>query len=746
MLIFFEVSAYGQIPFIMDYQSVKDRNIFHRRTKTEKILCALLVLVFLLSVLLGVLLAVFLLNDKKNDDLCLTSDCLTSTAQIASFMNNEVDPCEDFYEFSCGKYMKYVVIPPSKTLIDQFEVVSNKIDSQLLSILEEPIKPDELKPFKLVKKMFQACMNSTNAEITAIPTIKKILKDLGGWPVLEGNNWDSSQFDWITATLKMKDMGLSFKQIIAFEVDTDNKNSSRKILAVDQPFIPFEEKKRTGDKNNPVLRATHRFMVDLAVALGADAGTAYEEMDKVLNFIIQLVKVTVPQEDRRDLSEEYHPITIRELERNYPVLPWYQFVNKITEPVKMDYNDTLIVYLPGYLKKVEDLLHSTSKRTLANFLMYHTAGSLIDYGNKELRNIKFEFTKATVGVDTENPRNEECTVMASNMELAIGALYVRKYFNKETKDITTELVDDIGEEFLEILKNLDWMGESTKNEAIEKLNSMKKLIGYPDELLDDAKLEEYYKDVEITSNNYIDIILNVSKFQLEVEMEQLDKPLIKGDWKRQAGVATANAYYELNENSIQIPAGILQGLFFDAKRPQYLNFGGLGYIIGHEFTHGFDDEGSQMDRDGNLREWWDPDTKKAFDNKAECIINQYSDIMIKSLNKSINGITTQGENIADNGGIKIAYQAYKKWVSMHSPEEKLPSLDYTPEQLFWIGSAQTWCAKIRTEAMLRELESAVHSPNKYRVNIPFANSGFFAKDFNCPVGSPMNPKHTCSIW
>ncbi|GAB6031348.1 NEDD8 protease Nep2 [Chamberlinius hualienensis] len=229
-------------------------------------------------------------------------------------------------------------------------------------------------------------------------------------------------------------------------------------------------------------------------------------------------------------------------------------------------------------------------------------------------------------------------------------------------------------------------------------------------------------------------------------MENYENRVSIQKWQDIGAVAIVNAYYSPSQNLIMFPAGILQGVFFGSDRPKYINYGAIGFVIGHEITHGFDDQGRQFDEIGNLKGWWESETDMKFQNKTKCIIDQYSQYNMPEVNMTINGINTQGENIADNGGVKEAYQAYQKWVLNNGEEDLLPGLNITQLQAFWMSFANVWCSKTRPEAMILRILTGVHSPQKFRVNGVVSNSPQFANDFNCPVGSPMNPEHKCVVW
>ncbi|KAG0419148.1 hypothetical protein HPB47_004337 [Ixodes persulcatus] len=290
-----------------------------------------------------------------------------------------------------------------------------------------------------------------------------------------------------------------------------------------------------------------------------------------------------------------------------------------------------------------------------------------------------------------------------------------RYFNsllvdKESKGAAAGHGQLHPEEFMAILDDIDWMDEQTRQRARAKAQAIQPYIGYPEELLKDVLVEEHYSKVTLKPDAYFENVMRLRKWSTDYALGQLRKPHIKGDWKRFAQVAVVDAYYSDVENCIRIPAGILQGVFFSKDRPSYLNYGAIGSIIGHEITHGFDDEGRQFDKDGSIINWWEPETDLKFRQRAQCIVEQYGNYTVAEGTMNVNGINTQGENIADNGGIKEAFNAYKKWVKENGPEAGLPGLKYTPQQLFWISAANIWCSKYRPEALKLSILAGAHSP------------------------------------
>jgi len=286
----------------------------------------------------------------------------------------------------------------------------------------------------------------------------------------------------------------------------------------------------------------------------------------------------------------------------------------------------------------------------------------------------------------------------------------------------------------------------TRFKAAAKLTAITNYVGYPKELLDDEKLSELYADLEMDDGHFFKNSARIAVWKVNKEWKKLREKVDKTDWKRHAYPTIVNAFYSPVENSIQFPAGILQGIFYDKRRPHYLNFGSIGIIIGHELTHGFDDRGRQFNDEGNLVDWWEPETKRSYLEKTACIVDQYSNYTAKSVGMNLNGVNTQGENIADNGGIKEAYRGYAQWVRDNGDEEGLPGLDLTPKQLFWVGVGNVWCEKYRPNMQVMQIKTGYHSPSEFRVKGPLSNLKEFSQDFGCALGSPMNPVDKCQVW
>ncbi|CAO1406051.1 unnamed protein product [Diamesa serratosioi] len=663
-------------------------------------------------------------------------------------LDESVEPCDDFYNFACGKFIRESIIPDEKVAVSAFSVTGDKLEGQLRALISEPINPHEIEPFKLVKKLYKACMNKTLIEERGTKPLLDIQESLGGWPVVKADKWDESAWTWQKSVRDFRKHGYSTDYILDFSVGTDLKNSTTRIVDIDQAALGLSREYLIKGMNNSIVQAYHSYQVDMAVLYGADKSRAEKEMKEVLEFEFALANISLPNEKRRNATALYNPMTIKDLQIKYPYNQWLEYFNAILpEKSQLKEDEIIIVSVISFFDELGKLLEKTPKRTMANYVMWRITGFSSYFLTEALRKRQLQYSTAISGKQEQEPRWKECIDLASgSLSTASGALYVRKHFQQDSKASALDMVNRIKVEFEKILKTVPWMDDITRVSALAKVKSMVTHIGYPDELMDDQKLIDFYKNITVDENKYLESILKINIFGTNRAFNKLREPVNKTDWITHAKPAVVNAFYSSIENSIQFPAGILQGQFFSADRPRYMNYGAIGFVIGHEITHGFDDQGRQFDLEGNLVDWWQEDTKVAYLEKAKCIIEQYGNFTEPNVDLPLNGINTQGENIADNGGIKEAYLAYKKWVEKNGQEPKLPALNYSSSQLFWISAAQTWCSVYRPEAMQMRITTGVHSPGQFRVLGPLSNMKEFSMDFSCPEGSRMNPKKKCEVW
>lgn len=681
-------------------------------------------------------------NEKPS--VCVSTGCVRAASDFLSSIDESVDPCDDFYQFCCGTYLKNAKIPEDEFMVIKNVEVHNHVLEQLRSIIEAPIKKNEAKPFAFLKNSYKVCMDVGAIEEAGLTLARKYLSQIG-WPILDIFENDC---DWKAMIYKIRKIGFFHSGFFNVYVGTNILNTSQSIITIDEGGTYLHKEYLKKGFSNSAVKAYYDFVVDFAILFGGNRNFIRKEVKDMVDFEIKLAKLLLPDDERRNISAMTHQMTITQLEKQFPQLPWLDYITKVLNLPDLAITKTELVdvTVPSYIPKITALLRETPKRVQQNFITWIFIEELSSTLPQAIRNLKFNFTRITTGLQKIPPRWKECVIEVNKrMTIATSALYVRKYFDDTAKKNVVEIVDNVKRTFINSLRNLSWMDNCTRTRAIEKAEGMINHVAYPEELMDDDKIEEYYSELEF-SDKYLLLYLNYQKFYSAKAFGELRKTVNKSDWIYHAGSTAVNAYYSVPENGIELPAGILQDVFFSKDRPQYMNYGGIGFIIGHEITHGFDNQGRQTDKDGRLLDWWTKNTESVFIEKAQCFIDQYNKFTLPNSNLTINGKNTQGENIADNGALKTAYLAYQSWAKCHLDEPNLPALNYTRNQIFWMTIANLWCSKERPEILEKMALTASHSPSKFRVIGSMRNSRQFAKDFKCPLGSKMNPVQKCSIW
>jgi len=701
-------------------------------------------------------------EQKESDKYCLTPGCVTAAAEVINTINDKADPCEDFYEFACGNFMQETVIPDHKTSEGSFSIVRDKLNERLRKLFESSAGTDEPDSYQSVRDFYASCMDEEYIEDHGKEELSKIVKELGGWPVLMGEKFNEDKFVWQKLSEKANRLGLSTGKIVSVSISTNYDDSTKRIMEIDQASLGLEREYLIKGFEDKDVQAYYRYMVDTAVYLGANRETAETELKESLLFELKLAEMTSPREERRNKTRLNNPMTITQASALYPDYDWVDHINNIldNQEVTVEASEIINVAEPGYFKAVGEYLPTVSKRVLANHMMWRFIKSTVSYLDKEALNIQLEYSKVLTGKEQQAPRWETCVKSVSgtdgtylyfyegSLTNAVGSMYAKTYFPASKKAVADEMVSNIRQEFKLMLDELDWMDSKTKERAHDKVDMMTPHIAYSKEILDNNLINEFYAGLKMDSPSYLKNILTLKKFISEYYVKEFRQPIDKQSWKTHGGAAIVNAFYSSSENSIQFPAGILDGVFFQSDRPSYMNYGAIGMVVGHEITHGFDDQGSQKDGEGNLVDWWEEETKAKYLEKAKCIIDQYGNFSVEVEDETINlnGINTQGENIADNGGYKEALRAYDRLAERYGQEPLLPGLPYTQRQLFWLSGASVWCVAMRPATLKNRVLTDPHSPGRFRVNGPYSNLKEFSDDWNCPVGSPMNPDKKCSVW
>jgi putative endopeptidase len=638
-------------------------------------------------------------------------------------IDTSVDPCTDFFTYACGGWLKKNPIPPDKTSWGAVAKLSDDNKVLLREILEEAATggPDQEPVKQKIGDYYAACMDEKAIETAGANPLKRGLAPIDRM---------RSKRDIAKIAASMPGLNVPFN----FQSDQDYKNSSQVIAEVDEGGLGLPDRDyylKTDAKSVELRQAYVTHVQKMFELLGDAPGVAASEAQTVLRIETALANGSLTQVERRDPKLLYHKMTFHDLEALSPSFRWKKYFSLAGQPGLQSLNVTA----PDFFKTMNATLKKENLASWKAYLRWQWLHANASYLSSAFVDADFDFFgKTLTGAQELQPRWKRCVNYADNdLGEALGQAYVQRAFPPEAKQRAQKLVKQIEEAMQQDIDGLPWMSPATKQQAMEKLHTLANKIGYPDKWRD-------YSALTIARDDYMGNVLRARVFEFNRRIAKIGKPLDRGEWDMTP--PTVNAYYNPQVNDINFPAGILQPPFFDPTADEAPNYGDTGATIGHELTHGFDDEGRQFDAQGNLRDWWTAEDGKQFDERASCISDQYSQYVAVDDIK-INGQLTMGENVADLGGMMLAYMAWKT----ETRGQKLASIDgFTPEQRFFIGFGQSWCADTRDEAKRMYATIDPHSPDKYRANGVVSNTPEFQQAFQCKAGSAMVREKRCRVW
>lgn len=683
---------------------------------------------------------------KSTNEVCLTPDCIKIAARMLDSIDQSVEPCDDFFEYACGTWNRLHPIPEDRPNYSTFRKLDDELQSTLKELLEEPLKSADIDAVQNAKRLYQSCMNTSIIEEKQEAPLRQLIKEHGGWPVLD-TNWSENSQDLSVIMAKLK----TYNHVVFINhwINTDDKDSETNIIQIDQGQLgmPTRDYFLKG-RDDKTLMIYQQLAINVALTMGADENRTIQQMTEMIDFEIELANITIPEEKRRDMEAIYQRYRLKDLYGNLTdQIDWVKYFVTIFDPlnITIDQEEEVVVYAVDYMRDLGKLIQKTPKRILINYVIWHVVMNRMNTLSQKFSDLKREFNKAVQGTETDRARWRLCiNIVNDNLGMVVGRMYVEDHFEEKAKASATAMIKRIKESFREILMEVPWLDDSTKKVAKEKADDIKEKIGYPDYIMNDTALNLDYEGITLDEKHYFENMLNIMEVAVANNHKRLRLPVDRDRWS--TAPAVVNAFYNSPINLISFPAGIFHPPFYHKNYPMSLNFGGIGMVIGHEITHGFDDKGRQYDKEGNLKMWWSVTDVENFKEKTQCIVDQYSNYTIPEVGLNINGRQTQGENIADNGGLKQAYRAYKKWTKSHPAEPALPGLNLTHDQLFFINFAQVWCGTNRPENYVQMIRASKHCPGKIRVIGTVSNSVDFAKAFSCAAGSNMNPINKCSVW
>jgi putative endopeptidase len=641
-------------------------------------------------------------------------------------MDTTVNPGDNFFLYANGQWVKKTQIPKTETGWGSFYTLYNDNIKNLRSILESAGKEDHKSgsPGQKVADLYTSGMDTVTIEVLGAKPLQPLL----------------NRIDQIKDHKEMIEfLADSFKDgegdLFGFYIGSDDKISNKNAVSFSQSGITLPEKSYyfNNDAQTKKIRAEFlKYATKLFTLTGVDAANAGKYAQNVLTLETAIANSHSTPVELRDPQKNYNKFFVADFQKQTPNIDWKDVLKRMD--VK---TDTILVGQPKYYQALSTLIAAQPIAIWKQKLRFDATNAATNALSKPFRDARFEFYGKTLN-GQQAPTERWKTIVNStdrNLGELLGQLYVEQYFKPEAKERMLSLVNNLQKVYHSRMEKLDWMSPDTKAKAEAKLAAFVKKIGYPDKW-------KKYDDVEINKGTYYANLRSADRHAYKEMIDKLGKPVDKTEWGMTP--PTVNAYYNPSYNEIVFPAGILQFPFFDFNADDAINYGAIGAVIGHEMTHGFDDQGRQYDKDGNLKEWWTPADATKFTGKAKKVIDLYNGFTLMD-NQHVNGALTLGENLADIGGLNIAYQAFKL-TPQGKGTQKVDGL--TPDQRFFLSFAQVWRIKNRDEAMRVRLKTDPHSPEMFRVNGPVYSMEAFYKAFNIQPSAKMYvaPANRVGVW
>ncbi len=633
----------------------------------------------------------------------------------------------DFYQYACGGWMKKHPLTNEYSRFGSFDMLAENNREQLKGLIVEIAAGQNAQGTigQKIGDIYNLAMDSVKLNADGVTPIQADLEKIASVK-------DKSEIVPLMAELAHSGVFPYF----SFYVGADIMDSKSNLFQLYQGGISLGEKEYYLDNDDVTVNIRNKYkehIVKMFQLAGFDEAAAKKKMEAVMDIETRIAKASFSAVEQRNPAANYHKMSLDELKKEIPGIDWDAFLNGIGVKGVTE----LSVSQVDPIKEVEKIINSLPVENQIAYMQWSLIDRAAGYLSDDLVAQNFDFYGKTLsGKQTNQPRWKRAVSTVNGvLGEAVGQMYVEKYFPAAAKERMVQLVKNLQTALGERIRNLEWMGDSTKIKAIEKLNSFYVKVGYPDKWRD-------YTGLNIEKDSYWANVKRATEFELDYMLSKAGKPVDRDEWGMTP--QTVNAYYNPTTNEICFPAGILQYPFFDMNADDAFNYGAIGVVIGHEMTHGFDDQGRQFDKDGNLKDWWTAEDAKRFEERAQVMVNFFDSIQVlPGLNA--NGSLTLGENIADHGGLQVSFQAFKN----ATKDAPLPVKDgFTPEQRFFLSYAGVWAGNIRDEQIRLQTKSDPHSLGRWRVNGALPQIGAWYDAFGIKEGDPMYlaPEKRVSIW
>ncbi|MBP6841344.1 MAG: M13 family metallopeptidase [Kofleriaceae bacterium] len=636
-------------------------------------------------------------------------------------LDRKADPCVDFYQFACGGWLSKTEIPADRSRYARFTEIDDRNEQLLRQIMDDSAAGKVATPVgKKIGDYFASCMDEAAIEKSGLAGIKKLQAQVG--KVRDAKTW-------FAAVVALHKLGIPV--VFGASPEADFADTTSNVLFLDSAGLGLPDRdfylEATFKDKLEAYRAHLGRMFEL---LGRPKAQAEAAAADVITIETALAKVTKTGTERRNLPALYNPVDRAGLGTLTKSIDWTAYFKQLG----FDPGKKIIVTTPSFFQALDGLRTSIKPAQWANYFSYHLVSSASLALPKRFDDEVFALTRALRGVEQQRERYKRCVDATTGaMAEYVGQPFVDRAFPGASKQAAEQMVDAIAATMGKQFDKLDWMSDKTKAAARDKLARLEKMVGYPD------KPKTY--DYAVKRTDFGGNWQRATAFNTRRQLQKAGKPFDRGEWLM--GAYEVNAYYNPLANNTGLPAGILQTPFFGVDRSVAANLGGIGMVIGHELTHGFDDQGAQFDAKGNMNNWWQPDDLAKFAQRGQCVSKQYATFEALP-GHFVKGDLTLGENIADIGGVKMAYFAYR---ALREGADKVFVADgFTEDQQFFIATAQAWCSKDRKDEALNRLTTDVHSPPRFRVYGALRNLPEFARAFSCAAGQPMAPQQRCQVW
>lgn len=643
-------------------------------------------------------------------------------SEVVSNMDAAVSPCDDFYRYACGGWIDRTELPADQPRYGRFQALRQRNSEALRTILENASTSED-PGSKMLGTFYGACMDQAAIDAAGLGALKPTFDEVA--------KLDAKSLMKTVGSLRLVGVPVLFD----FDIQPEDKDPTTNIAHLSQGGLGLPDRDYylgEGERAESIRKAYVEHVAAMLSAGGFDAAAA----PKVFAFEKALAEASTPRAELRDPELRYNRMTRDALAKLAPKLDWNGHFEALGHPDM----DQLNVFPPAFFTAMGEAVAATDKRTLRAYVQFHILHRFADQLPKAFSDANYDFYSKTLRGQAEPaPRWKKCVATTDgSLRDMLGQLYVQDNFAGDSRGVALEMITSIEAAFERGLPQLAWMDDGTRARAVEKMKAIVNKIGYPQQWRDYSTLE--LGDVHMSN------VLAASRYESARRLSHYNKPVDELEWHMSP--PTVNAYYNPPFNEMVFPAGILQPPFFAADFPMAMNFGGIGMVMGHELTHGFDDQGRKYDGDGRLRQWWDEGAATRFEERAQCVEELYDGYEVQP-GVTLNGKLTLGENIADFGGIKQAHQAYLAWAADNGQDPKAQALEgLTSEQLLFVAFGQLWCSKATPEIERALAVTDPHSNPRWRINGPLSHLPGFWEAFSCEEGAGMRPtaENVCEVW